>query len=227
MRNRRITDTDAAAVMGGTAPADRPDLADVATALSEFRGAVFMSLPQPSTELRERLDAGAPGGASTQLAHEGITRASAGGARRRDARRARRKVGAIIALAVVGSLVTVTSAGAAGVLPGGVQEVFDVVVQVAPEPPRDAPTVGTTVDTPNDSPAGEVEQPPAETAATPQPEDAASALPDSTPAPAPSVTPSAEPALHDNSDTSKDDKAKDKKDKDKKDKKDKGGAADE
>lgn len=199
MRNRRITDTDAAAVMGGTAPAGRPDLADVATALSELRGSVAMSLPQPSTELRERLDAGAPGGVSAQftpaqLAHEGITRASAGGARRLTARRARRRVGAIIALAIVGSLVTVTSAGAAGVLPGGVQEVFNRVVPVAPRPVDDAPTVGTTIDTPADDPAPAIDPVPSGTPSAPQPSDDSSNGSDDSPSPTPSDSPSAEPS---------------------------------
>jgi len=64
MRKHRISDDDAAALVTGTAPADRPDLTTLATSISEFRDAAFASPPRPSAELRARLDLAHAGGIS-------------------------------------------------------------------------------------------------------------------------------------------------------------------
>lgn len=191
MRNQRITDTDAAAVMGGTAPADRPELADVATALSAFRVAALEPPPQPSAALRERLEIGALGGAATQLPEE-ITRTRVGDARRRAARRARLTVGASIALGLGLATVTVTSVGAVGLLPGGAQEAFDRVVSaVLQEAPESKTPTGTTVESPVDviiEP--DATQPDGETPVDPTPSPSPSTVPTGeTPTPTPTPTP--------------------------------------
>jgi hypothetical protein len=56
MRKHRISDDDAAALVTGAAPAERPDLATLARSISEFRDAAFASPPRPSAELRARLE---------------------------------------------------------------------------------------------------------------------------------------------------------------------------
>ena len=56
MRKHRISDDDAAALVTGTAPADRPDLTTLASAITEFRDAAFASPPRPSAELMARLE---------------------------------------------------------------------------------------------------------------------------------------------------------------------------
>jgi hypothetical protein len=55
MRKHRISDDDAAALVTGEAPAERPDLTTLARSISEFRDAAFASPPRPSAELRARL----------------------------------------------------------------------------------------------------------------------------------------------------------------------------
>lgn len=56
MRKHGISDDDAAALVTGAAPADRPDLTAFASSISEFRRAAFAAPPRPSAELRSRLD---------------------------------------------------------------------------------------------------------------------------------------------------------------------------
>lgn len=56
MTQHRISDDDAAALVTGTAPADRPELTTLATSIQEFRAAAFASAPRPSAALRRRLD---------------------------------------------------------------------------------------------------------------------------------------------------------------------------
>lgn len=56
MRKHRITDDDAEALVTGTAPAERPDLATLARSITEFRAAAFAAPPRPSAELRARLE---------------------------------------------------------------------------------------------------------------------------------------------------------------------------
>ncbi len=56
MRKHRISDDDAAALVKGKVPAERPDLATLARSISEFRDAAFASPPRPTVELRTRLD---------------------------------------------------------------------------------------------------------------------------------------------------------------------------
>jgi hypothetical protein len=56
MRRHRISDHDAAALLAGSAPLARPELAPLAQSLAHFRVAAFEALPQPSAELASRLD---------------------------------------------------------------------------------------------------------------------------------------------------------------------------
>jgi hypothetical protein len=66
MRKHRISDDDAAALVTGAAPAERPDLATLARSISEFRDAAFASPPRPSAELRARLELAHAGGISSE-----------------------------------------------------------------------------------------------------------------------------------------------------------------
>lgn len=66
MRKHTISDDDAAALVTGQAPAERPDLATLARSISEFRDAAFASPPRPSAELRARLDLAHAGGISSE-----------------------------------------------------------------------------------------------------------------------------------------------------------------
>lgn len=66
MRTHRISDDDAAALVKGTAPAERPDLAPLARSVTEFRDAAFASPPRPTAELRARLDLAHAGGISPE-----------------------------------------------------------------------------------------------------------------------------------------------------------------
>jgi hypothetical protein len=56
MRQHRITDDDAEALVKGAAPAERPDLTTLAHSITEFRAAAFVVPPRPSAELRARLE---------------------------------------------------------------------------------------------------------------------------------------------------------------------------
>jgi hypothetical protein len=56
MRNQRISDDDAQALVTGAAPADRPDLTALVTSIQEFRTAAFAPAPRPSAELLRRLE---------------------------------------------------------------------------------------------------------------------------------------------------------------------------
>jgi hypothetical protein len=66
MRKHRISDDDAAALVTGAAPAERPDLATLARSIAEFRDAAFASPPRPSAELRTRLELAQAGGISSE-----------------------------------------------------------------------------------------------------------------------------------------------------------------
>lgn len=132
MRNHQNTDIDAAALLTGEASNLPAEFADVATALSAFRGAAFESLPQPSAELRERLENGADVSASTP---EGKQRVSAGGVRRMVAWVAGLGIAAKILLGTTVAVAAVGGVGAAGLLPEGAQSVFDTVLSTEQTPP--------------------------------------------------------------------------------------------
>ena len=162
--------------MGGTAPADRPELADVATALSEFRIATNEPLPTPSSRLKERLDGGWP--VSPEGTKLVVVRPRAGGRRTIAGWVAGASILAKIALGSTVAVAAVTTAGAVGVLPGGAQQVFDSAVNfVLPGTPRDAELVTTPVPVPT-----------AET----RPDDIATPTPDATVVPDSTLTPEAE-----------------------------------
>lgn len=152
----------------------------------------------------------------------------AGDARRRAARKARLTVGASLALGLGLATLTVSTAGAVGILPGPAQVAFDhVVAVITDEPtPADDPQV-TTVETPVDAPTNEepAEQAPNPSSSPTAPEPVAP-TPSVTPEPTPGASPSAAPG-DGASEAEKAEKAeKAKKDKEKKDKekKDKSGA---
>ena len=60
MRKHRITDADVASLVSGHTPQGRPELGELAHALSEFRAASFETAPRPSAALSARLDVGKP-----------------------------------------------------------------------------------------------------------------------------------------------------------------------
>jgi hypothetical protein len=66
MRKHRISDDDAAALVKGAAPAERPELTDLARSIADFRDAAFASPPRPSAELRARLELAHAGGISSE-----------------------------------------------------------------------------------------------------------------------------------------------------------------
>ena len=151
MRNHRTTDIDAAALAKGVASNLAPEFADVATALSAFRGAAFETLPQPSAELRERLEHGTDVSASTT---EETKRSGAGGVRRMVAWVAGLGIVAKILLGTTVAVAAVGGAGAAGLLPGGAQEVFDTVVsteETTPVEPTDDPSTEPTETAPGEA----------------------------------------------------------------------------
>ena len=146
MKNQRITDTDAAALVGGTAPADHPEFADVATALSAFRSAVVEPLPSPSGALQERLDGSAHliEGSKVVVVRprmrgkKGIAGVIAGAS-----------ILAKIAFGSSVALAAVATAGSVGVLPGPVQTAFDTAVSfVVPGSPNDSELVKTPMPVP-------------------------------------------------------------------------------
>ncbi len=51
MRKHRITDADVASLVSGHTPQGRPELDELAHALSEFRAASFETTPRPSAAL--------------------------------------------------------------------------------------------------------------------------------------------------------------------------------
>jgi hypothetical protein len=143
MRKHRITDADAASLVSGHTPQGRPELDELANALSEFRAASFETTPQPSAALLARMDVGKPSmvSESNQSALnaetiETTTLASRGDRSRKGLVRtvftwiAGLGLGFKIVLGVALTAVAATGAGAAGVLPFGVQQAFDEVVSV-------------------------------------------------------------------------------------------------
>ena len=56
MRNHRITDDEAAAVLRGRTPHARDELSPLATAVTEFRSSSFGTPPRPCVAVASRLD---------------------------------------------------------------------------------------------------------------------------------------------------------------------------
>jgi hypothetical protein len=143
MRKHRITDADAASLVSGHTPQGRPELDELAHALSEFRAASFETTPRPSAALLARMDVGKPSMVSesnetafhadtietTSLSPRG-SRSRKGLVRTVFTWIAGLGLGLKIALGVAVTAAAATGAGAAGVLPFGTQQAFDEVVSV-------------------------------------------------------------------------------------------------
>jgi len=78
MRRHRMTDGEAEALMRGTTPATRPELAPLATYLTEFRAAAFSVPPQPSAALRDRLTGASVPEISSETAPRGVVDVDSG-----------------------------------------------------------------------------------------------------------------------------------------------------
>jgi hypothetical protein len=144
MRNHRITDDEAAALLRGRTPHARHELSPLAAAVSEFRGSSLGTPPRPSAAVASRLDldrvstiVAFPPENPDMTASPPLTAA-------RSARRSRVALewfaglglAAKIAIgATAAAAVGVTgagAAGAAGVLPAPAQEVFEQVTGTHP-----------------------------------------------------------------------------------------------
>lgn len=140
MRDHRITDEEASAVLRGETPEARQDLAAVADAMSMFRQASFGAPPQPSAELALRLDLERAERISASA--DGMTASISVLAPLASTPRTRRRrvslsgfvglglaakiaigAGAAAAVGITGT----GAAGVAGVLPTAAQEVFNDV----------------------------------------------------------------------------------------------------
>ncbi|MCK8610043.1 hypothetical protein [Agromyces sp. C10] len=140
MRNRRITDDEAVALLRGQAPAARDDLAPLAEALGALRTASSDAPPRPTAALASRLDLDRASWISTPRTEDPTTaptlstRSTAPRSRRRNMAiewfaglgiAAKIAIGASAAAAV--SVSGAGAAGAAGMLPAPAQHVFDQV----------------------------------------------------------------------------------------------------
>jgi hypothetical protein len=143
MRKHRITDADAASLVSGHSTQGRPELDDLARALSDFRAASFETAPRPSAALAARMDVGKPSmiSESNESAFdagqiETTSSTSRGNRPRKGLVRtvfswiAGLGLGLKIVLGVALTAAAATGAGAAGVLPFGTQQAFDEVVSV-------------------------------------------------------------------------------------------------
>jgi hypothetical protein len=145
MRDHRITDEEASAVLRGETPEARQDLAAVADAVSMFRQASYEAPPQPSAALALRLDLERAERISTSA--DGMTASTSVLAPVASTPRTRRRrvslsgfvglglaakiaIGASAAAAV--GITGTGVAGATGVLPTAAQEVFNEVTGQVP-----------------------------------------------------------------------------------------------
>ncbi len=145
--SKRITDHDLERVLAGQTPVGRPELADVAASLAAFRAAAHEAAPQPSAALLARLDLPAStGAAAIELSPAGatarssmtdtVTVATAQRVARPATRGRTRMLEFITGLSLAAKITAGTGAlalslagvGAAGALPGPLQEAFDSAV---------------------------------------------------------------------------------------------------
>lgn len=143
MRNHRITDDEAAAVLRGRTPHARDELSPLATAVAELRSSSFGTPPRPSAAVASRLDVdrvptvGLIPGEHPDMASP-PPHAAASARRRRVAVEwfaglglaAKIAIGATAAAAV--GVTGAGAAGAAGVLPTPAQAVFEQVTGAHP-----------------------------------------------------------------------------------------------
>lgn len=140
MATHRISDDEAAAVLQGTTPGARHDLASVADAVATFRRASLAAPPQPTAELAARLDleravriSASPDRTDVPArVSPPVNQAAAPGRRRRSVASgafaglglaAKIAIGATAATAV--GVAGAGAAGAAGILPTEAQVVFE------------------------------------------------------------------------------------------------------
>lgn len=144
MRNHRITDDEAAAVLRGRTPHARDELSPLAAVVAEFRGSSFGTPPRPSAAVASRLDldrvstVGVVPRENPDMAVL-LPQSAAPSARRRRVAfewfaglglAAKIAIGATAAAAA--GVTGAGAAGAAGVLPTPAQEVFEQVTGAHP-----------------------------------------------------------------------------------------------
>jgi hypothetical protein len=141
MRKQSISTEDAAAILSGRVPEERPDLEVLALALDDFRSASFEAAPLPSAELAALLDATQAPRISPSPENalaKGTARNARATAWRRPTLLVRRSrlfgwiaslsLAAKISVGATAAAVGVVGAGAAEVLPAPAQQVFDEVL---------------------------------------------------------------------------------------------------
>jgi len=150
--SKRISDHDIERLLAGATPEGRPELADVATSIAEFRSVAHEAVPQPSAALLARLDlpvsvgaasVGVSAGGATVLLPRSvtITAASTQGADRPLSRGIKKMFEWIAGLGLAAKItagagalaLSLAGVGAAGALPGPLQEAFDSAVTTTVE----------------------------------------------------------------------------------------------
>lgn len=136
----RITDHEAELLLTGRIPQGRPDLGELAASVATFRSVAFQTVPQPTAALADRLGlseealaAAMPPFAADSTDRGPVTapdleRRHAGILSGMGTRLAGLGLAAKIAAGVGALALGVTVTGAAGALPGVVQEAFDEIV---------------------------------------------------------------------------------------------------
>lgn len=137
----RITDADAELLLAGTPPEGRPGLEELAAAIAAFRSETVEATPRPSAELAARLSVphdalssapaasgASPGGSETDSPVPGSRTRPVVAIALAAEPASRFGVAARTAVGVGALLLGIAVAGAAGALPGRVQDVFDGLV---------------------------------------------------------------------------------------------------
>lgn len=149
--SKRISDHDIERLLAGETPQGRPELADVAASLAEFRAVAHEAVPQPSAALLARLDlpvsvgaasvAVSAAGATAPLPQSVASTAAPADAERSDSRGITQMFEWIAGLGLAAKITAGTGAlalglagvGAAGALPGPLQAAFDSAVTTTVE----------------------------------------------------------------------------------------------
>lgn len=149
--SKRISDHDIERLLAGQTPEGRPELADVAASIAEFRSVAHEAVPQPSAALLARLDlpvsvgaasvAVSAAGATAPLPQSVTSTAAPADAERSDSRGINKMFEWIAGLGLAAKITAGTGAlalslagvGAAGALPGPLQEAFDSAVTTTVE----------------------------------------------------------------------------------------------
>lgn len=154
MRRRRISDQDASAILNGSTPEARPDLVELTQSIAEFRSAAYSAVAQPTAQLAARMEDSAAQSLSPQPQPQ-----PASGVQRRGLTvftwitglglGAKIVLGAGVALAATTGVSA--GAGAAGVLPTGLQDTYDTIVSSVIPAGEDS-TDGSPTSDPTDTP---------------------------------------------------------------------------